>query len=46
MPSGVNEVISESHRKGKFAFFRSALGYLTKQEQDAMLQEFWEFDRK
>jgi hemerythrin-like domain-containing protein len=27
-------------------FFFPILDYFTKQEQDAMLQEFWEFDRK
>jgi hemerythrin-like domain-containing protein len=27
-------------------FFYQCLGYLSKQEQDDMLQEFWEFDRK
>ena len=27
-------------------FFFPVLDYFTKQEQDAMLQEFWEFDRK
>ncbi len=26
-------------------FFLPVMGYLTKQEQDAMLQEFYEFDR-
>jgi hemerythrin-like domain-containing protein len=27
-------------------FFYPILDYFTKREQDAMLQEFWEFDRK
>ena len=27
-------------------FFHQSMGYLTRQEQDAMFQEFWDFDRK
>ena len=36
----------EHIRKEDRTFFRAAMEYLNKTEQDAMLQECWEFDRK
>jgi hemerythrin-like domain-containing protein len=45
----INDIITlypEHIRKEDERFFYPTLTYLTKGEQDAMLQEFWEFDRK
>ena len=33
-------------RKEEQVFFPASMGYLTEQEQEAMLREFWESDRK
>ncbi len=42
----VTTLYPEHIKKEDQRFFFPALTYLSPQEQDAMLQEFWEFDRK